>query len=226
MPSINLYAELLLNLQQVTVFASLKSCLNGKTLLDLSSDLETISVSHEGEIARIRLPTRVAGNTTLKLPTAPVTELSFRLPVLGNGHPANLNDAAANNYVPWSAGNLTSTTQISCRTCNEILVDQSAIAIWKDLPSENWAEMMDFWHCHKPDHEGHDEAHDPNDAVNDSQKGYTATSRLFAKSGVGFVDLCYLLLAKKDCFGIQGNRKEPVPELSFGIMDRSPIQLP
>jgi len=203
MPSSNMCAELLLNLQQVTVFASLKSSLNENTSLYLSPDLETLSLRHEGETARLRLPTKVAANATLKLPAAPVTELSFRLPLSADVKPAKRNDAAANNDVPWSAGALTPTTRISCRSCNETLVEQSAIATWKDLPSENWAEMMDFWHCHKPDHEGNDEMYDHSDAANGSQKGYTATSKLLAKSGVGFVDLCYFLLAKQDCSGIQ-----------------------
>lgn len=202
-PSINIYAELLLNLQQVTIFASLNSSSDGKTSLKLSPDLKNISLSHDGEITHLRLPAKVTAEAPLKLPTAPVKELSFRLPIAEHGHPAKLTDATAGNIVPWSADSLTPTTQISCRHCNSIILEQPSVKVWKDLPSENWAEMMDFWHCHKPENEGHDDIHKPEDNMDGSEKGYTAASRLLAKPGVGFVDLCHFLLAKEDCSEIE-----------------------
>ncbi len=201
MSSINIYAELLINLRQVTIFATLGSNINGQTSLILSADLNNVTIHHEGETAHLQLPAKVAANATLPLPKAPVTELSFRLPISRQERLANPIDELRGNSAPWCAELLTPTTQICCRACNQVLVERSAVAVWKNLPSENWAEMMDFWHCHKPDHEEH--AFNGVDAATASgtQKGYAAGSKLTAKAGVGFVDLCYLLLARPDCCG-------------------------
>lgn len=203
MSSINVYAELLLHLRQVTVYVSLGSKINEQTSLDLSSDLQNLYVHHGGETACLHLPAKVAANAAFKLPSGPVNELSYRLPILGHGLPVDLTDATAINSVPWSAESLTPVTRINCRNCNQTLVERSAVAVWKNLPSENWAEMMDFWHCHKPDHEEHGSTHDSNGSINGTQKGYTADTKLLAKPGVGFVDLSQLLLAKQDCGGIE-----------------------
>lgn len=37
----------------------------------------------------------------------------------------------------------------NCKSCNHKLID-SLLRSFFDLPSELWAEMMEFWHCHKP----------------------------------------------------------------------------
>ena len=63
---------------------------------------------------------------------------------------------------------------------------------WKDLPSEGWAEMMDFWHCHKPD-EPHMHDH------GSLKKGYAANSQLALKQGIAMVDANDFLLASEDC---------------------------
>ncbi|KAH3680306.1 hypothetical protein WICMUC_000373 [Wickerhamomyces mucosus] len=39
---------------------------------------------------------------------------------------------------------------IRCVKCNTILIDSKNISKISEMPSELWAEMMDFWHCHKP----------------------------------------------------------------------------
>jgi hypothetical protein len=73
------------------------------------------------------------------------------------------------------------------------IVEAGTLQVWKDLPSENWAEMMEFWHCHKP-HE-HKHGNDDDDLTN---RGYGASSRIAAQSSVGFVDLTSFLLAESD----------------------------
>lgn len=40
---------------------------------------------------------------------------------------------------------------IQCAFCSANIINAADIFPWKPLPSETWAEMMDFWHCHKPD---------------------------------------------------------------------------
>jgi hypothetical protein len=74
--------------------------------------------------------------------------------------------------------------------------------LWKDLPSENWAEMMEFWHCHKPDHkhgEDHGDASGKADEKTLAARGYGASSVISAQEGVGFVDLTTLLFTESDC---------------------------
>lgn len=51
------------------------------------------------------------------------------------------------SYLRKSVANYT----FNCLSCNHTLIDYSNIKSVLDMPSELWAEMMDFWHCHKPD---------------------------------------------------------------------------
>lgn len=39
-----------------------------------------------------------------------------------------------------------------CKKCNSSIID-SSVKSFKDLPSEYWYELMDFWHCHKPNND-------------------------------------------------------------------------
>lgn len=87
----------------------------------------------------------------------------------------------------------------SCRGCTAVIVEKGQVGEWRDLPSENWAEMMDFWHCHKPDDHDHGNAHQHKDTNLASIKGYGANTRFTAQVGVGFVDLASFLLAEDDC---------------------------
>ncbi|KAF4989583.1 hypothetical protein FGRMN_9045 [Fusarium graminum] len=65
------------------------------------------------------------------------------------------------------------------------------------LPSENWAEMMEFWHCHKP----HDHEHQDPESL--ASKGYGANHAISAQQGTGFVDLTSFLFSEPDCRGLK-----------------------
>jgi len=87
---------------------------------------------------------------------------------------------------------------------------------WKDLPSADWAEMMDLWHCHKPDkHEnGHE---DENGKGNDDHqkrwvekvphsndengvvKGCGEVNQVTALPGTVLVDVSSFVVADGDC---------------------------
>lgn len=63
----------------------------------------------------------------------------------------------------WSCKDLSRTPEINgrhsfkfiCNNCKFLLIESYGFN-FKDMPSELWYEMMDFWHCHKPDnHEEH-----------------------------------------------------------------------
>jgi hypothetical protein len=61
--------------------------------------------------------------------------------------------------------------------------------------------MMEFWHCHKPDHHhhGHDEETGKAGEESLAARGYGASSTISAQPGVGFVDLTTLLFDETDC---------------------------
>ena len=208
-PSITLYAELLLHIRAVTLFASLRTFHTHETKAQLSADGSSITVSHEGESATVRLPVKVqgGGDAVLSLPAQPPgKDLTLRLQIeekegtsfLGG---VRTEDRVA-NIVPWDGASLNAMKNagIVCRICNGVLVRSGKVGEWRDLPNENWAEMMDFWHCHKPDeHQLHDHTHET--AV--GKKGYAAGNRLKAIEGVGFVDLASFLLREQDCEGAE-----------------------
>lgn len=207
--SITLYAELLLHVRTVTLFASLRTNHSRETKATLSADGSRITVAHEGHAAMIHLPFNVkaGGDAALSLPSQPPSkELTLRLQ-LEEREDSNLlgtlrSENRQENVSPWNGASLNGmhNPEVICRSCGEIVVPQGRVSQWRDLPNENWAEMMDFWHCHKPDeHSLYDQTH--KDALD--QKGYAAGNQLRAVEGIGFVDLTSFLLDTKDCEGAQ-----------------------
>ncbi|KAK9494983.1 ubiquitin-conjugating enzyme E2-binding protein [Lipomyces doorenjongii] len=51
---------------------------------------------------------------------------------------------------PLSAKQLSDCKSVQCSECGAVLVKENMKYL--DLPSENWYELMDYWHCHKPEH--------------------------------------------------------------------------
>jgi hypothetical protein len=108
------------------------------------------------------------------------------------------------NCVPWGAAALnhpgkSGLVRVRCKRCDNTVVREGGVGEWRDLPNENWAEMMEFWHCHRPDHDhGHGDRKDGG-----KSKGYAAENQLRALNGVGFVDLGAFLLKEEDCEGVQ-----------------------
>ncbi|CAK7271893.1 hypothetical protein SEPCBS57363_004854 [Sporothrix epigloea] len=205
-PPIQLYAELLANIRQVSVSAIFGGPVdNARTTAAVLSDGQTLRVQHDGQTsATMTLPGRVAsvgqkkelpiqgaalasGNVTWRLPVAAVEDEYDRI----------VDDSLA----PWSAPGLPAKARIACRTCDTEIVATNTIQTWKDLPSDNWAEMMEFWHCHKPDTKKPDTEGDDKAGTQDrlTDRGYGANGGFSAARGVGFVDLTTLLLLEDDC---------------------------
>lgn len=199
MPSTYLYAELLSNIRQVTLYASLVSPKKDSTKIQLLSDKKSISLSHDGEIATILLPTAIADNAQLTIPAHRAKEFSFRLQVTEATSPLQSSTWSDTNEAPWSARSLDPRTKISCRACKNPVVAPPVIHTWKDLPSEYWAEIMEFWHCHKPhgDHGTHRGEENP------SSKGHGVSTTIVAESGIGLVDKSSFLFAEENCCGVQ-----------------------
>jgi hypothetical protein len=206
--AIMLYAELLLHVRTITLFASLRTHHSRETKAQLSADGSCITVSHEGQSATISLPLKMegTGNATLELPAQPPSkELTLRLQMEereGSELIGLMAEERKANIVPWdgTAMNRIDKPKILCKNCEREILPADKIRQWKDLPNENWAEMMDFWHCHKPDERHlHDHTHEA--AI--GQKGYAAGSRLLATAGIGFVDLTSFLFKEQDCPGAE-----------------------
>jgi hypothetical protein len=146
-------------------------------------------------------------------------DYSFRMQIDPDDEALAPRDELIDEFVPWTAGEMVPTTRIRCRKCENPFLDLSLMSesgdaktsllgwVWKDLPSGNWAEMMDFWHCHKPDpHEGHEKEEKDSALQLEEQtaqtRGYGAESHVVAISGTVLVDVATFLLAEKDCTGL------------------------
>ncbi|KAJ5692208.1 hypothetical protein N7462_001631 [Penicillium macrosclerotiorum] len=243
--SLNLHAELLPNIRQITLYIS---CPESRTfdgiqpLIQLSESRSAVTVSlpdpFQHVTETIKLPARVSDATrrTLNLNTAPTAkppgpgfnhEYSFRMQIEPNDQALKPRDELIDYYVPWTAADMSSSTRIRCRVCgtgflNTAKTDPSQHNqtqsgplewLWKDLPSGNWAEMMDFWHCHKPDpHEDDIEAQATAalriEEQNAQIKGYGAASRVEAISGTVLIDVATFLLAETNCMNLKKGDQE------------------
>lgn len=196
MGAIGLYAELLLNIRQVTVFATLPTIFDGETQITLSNDRRSLVVTHNGERAVLDLPCQTISSAAILLPAIETKELCFRLPVANDDRAKEIRGTSHSNVTIWPASALSPTTQVACRSCKNIFV-KDKITTWKDLPSDNWAEMMDFWHCHKP------HVRDDTYGAEAPTKDYPALNGYLSKPGVAFVDDSHLRLSASDCIGLE-----------------------
>ncbi|KUJ08548.1 uncharacterized protein LY89DRAFT_676949 [Mollisia scopiformis] len=213
-PKILLYAELLPNIRQVSVMAAFDTPSDSTTEAELSADGRQINVIHEGTNHILNLPGQAVASTKLQKPVNSNKELSWRLPVVGL--PSNTSvDRGQSSGAPWSAKELGPDSRFSCRGCGAVIVPEGAIESWRDLPSENWAEMMDFWHCHKPDtgaDAGNSQAGHDQNAISNANRAYGANTKFIAQSGVGFIDVASFLLDESDCQNLQTSSQEEYPE--------------
>lgn len=210
--SIPLYhAELLSNIKSITVSINLPSPSNLSTKLTRLTPSQ-LQLHHNGKTTTFNLPADITLSATTLLEKSIImvgeTKLSYRLPVSHGSCPTSPETSAGlENYVPWSAVSLSSSTKdvsIRCKFCSSELVPGEKINTWKDLPSSNWADMMDIWHCHKP--ETGSKQSDAGDRYAGLHGGYVAVQ------GTALVELTYFLVAKENC----GNAVEIVEVIQFG----------
>lgn len=200
-PIISVYAELLLNICQLTISVSLVSPCNQTTTVDLSQDRKAIVIEHQAQRITAPLPAPLSRDAILPPRPLPRTkDLSFRLKVVHERDGLQPKRLEPDEDGIWPASSLTPNTRIGCRACKSVLL-QDSVNLWKDLPSDNWAEMMDLWHCHKPNTEDDRER----DAIH-LAKGYAASSSLAPLPGCALVHLNYLRIHKSACIGLQVRR--------------------
>lgn len=195
-----LYAELLANIRQISLAAWLSSPCDASTRVAVLADCRTIELRHRNSIHLLTLPAKTALGSTL-LPVQDQkgsTSLSWRLPLGASSLPPS----HQLDEMVWSATDLDPESGVACRQCATEVVCSGSVKVWKDLPSENWAEMMEFWHCHKPDHHHHHNPSEEDGKAGEESlaaRGYGASSAISAQEGVGFVDLTTLLFEERDC---------------------------
>lgn len=200
----NIYAEFLPRLGRISVVIHLPTEATHKTKVLVARDGLHLIVDHEGASTKLRLPvkTRIAGEHLPGEVKPGLIKMSWRL--FPTPEEVQVAQHVAPDSVPWSAADLKPGLRVACRACDEPVIPGEAIKMFKDLPSENWAEMMEFWHCHKPT-----DAHSTGAAAADAQnktsetdltsRGYGANSIISAQESVGFVDLMTILFSQNDC---------------------------
>lgn len=200
MSGIFLYAEVLQNIRQITLYATLQTNKNEGTRVEISSDKRYITVHHDDQTAKLLLPLQITGTAELTIPAEKAKDLSVRLALEDTDAVVPQNKENESDAL-WSASSFHSDGRLRCRQCGNQVSRPNATFVWKDLPSENWAEMMDFWHCHKP----HDENEDGSTAEEGvaGVKGYGATSRIQAIEGSVLIDSSTFLITKQDCPGAE-----------------------
>lgn len=223
----HLYAEYLPKLQKISIVISLHTPSECKTEVIIGKDANTLEVYHNTVTTKMALPVDSgvqdmhlgSGNKGI---SPGQTRLTWRI------EPADAVIKAAKAAartglevvrVPWSAADLVTDVDIVCRKCRAVILSKDKLGEWRDLPSENWAEMMEFWHCHKPTTTNGDKketvmtdghASNSNGSCDHSttsddhlaSRGYGANSAISATSGIGFVDLTKFLFFGEDCRGI------------------------
>ncbi|KAF2226612.1 ubiquitin-conjugating enzyme E2-binding protein [Elsinoe ampelina] len=195
-----LFAEHLPYVKSTNLVVQIEAGLDSNTRLQITDSGYAINLQHHGQEERIRLYTPVSEQHDTKLlPSPPATSRTSRL--VGLSRSRRSTATSEQNKILWTASQLGQSSCFCCGgksangdECNGPLLDRQTVKSYKDLPSEGWAEMMDLWHCHKPE-EDHD-----HDQVNG--KGYSASSKLTARSGVGYVDTLTILVSQEDCTNI------------------------
>ncbi|KAI9647699.1 hypothetical protein NHQ30_004084 [Ciborinia camelliae] len=194
-----IYAELLSNIRQISILAFLDTPSDSATKAELSADGTLLKLHHGEQDIELKLPGQVVSNSELREFPLGSIELSWRLPLAGDFQRADI-DIAQTIEAPWAAKDMVIGEQVlECRKCSATIVEAGRIKEWRDLPSEGWAEMMDFWHCHKPSDHANNSHENENQTDLASTKGYGANTKFTAQAGIGFVDHSSFLLAETDC---------------------------
>ncbi|GAB7342507.1 hypothetical protein MBLNU457_g0698t2 [Dothideomycetes sp. NU457] len=192
--SSSLHLESLHHIDSLVIRLQLCSPRNNQTALRLAEDGKTLSLHHDGQQSTIGLPVRLSSDLVFDhyLPESLSLHSTLKPEVTSLTPQTHID---TQHDVPWSANDLGASAEFKCETCDAVVVKRESIKDWRNLPSEGWAEMMDLWHCHKPDEHEHDHA--------GQGKGYASNSKLLAKRGVGLVDTLGFLLSEEDCSNVK-----------------------
>ncbi|KAL9053969.1 MAG: hypothetical protein Q9162_004459 [Coniocarpon cinnabarinum] len=195
---LRLYAEVLLNIRSVSVVAQATSSHPEEHTVVLSASDRQIFAVLDNLTASFELPYTI--NKVFK--SSKVVSLSNSPQSIEARLPLDLNTvtrpSGESEDALWSASSLNSDSCFHCRQCHSMIVSSEALKQWKDLPSEGWAEMMDFWHCHKPPLPNGATFHQTSHA-----KGYAAHNRIQSQQGVGLINASNILVHHDDCQALE-----------------------
>ena len=189
--AVNLYAEFLLNISQVTIFATLD--LKGKDVdtAHFFSDRKRIEITYAGEKAAITYPNGISGTAVVHLPIKAAAQVSLRLEITEKGDPYWKNSLETLNASPWAAHAFSEKTIIACGGCKTIICEAGRVRAWKDLPRGDWAETIDLWHCHKPTEDIHSHS-------TEKAKTFENAASLAPRTGTAFIDSSNIILSHED----------------------------
>ena len=188
MPPNTIYAEYLPNISQISLHVTLSTVINDKTTIKLDTDCRILCLRHHENEVSLLLPCQVAPETLAQVSQLNSMCFSFRLQAAQTGRVRERSPYSAEDEVPWSAERLDANSKAACRFCKATII-AGQIKFWRNLPSDHWIEMMDFWHCHKPNSEIEGSQIDE-----DASKAYIASDKLTVRSGVGLVNTsCFMV---------------------------------
>lgn len=157
--TVNYYVELLSRIKSISVIVEeedQKASLSVDSLIQVDSKLLKLKVKNQDSSIFIPLPIEVPQIPNLSSCFKQKNNIvSIRLPLVDSIVDRSTNSlmSISTNY-KWNSSYLRKSVQIyqfNCLECDNVLIDSSQVSSVLDMPSEIWAEMMDFWHCHKPE---------------------------------------------------------------------------
>lgn len=209
------YAELLPHISDISISLTLPDRdedASSGNILKLLPSRQDILISYHDQKGSLRLPARALPNNaelrphTLKRATGErvasnVTSYSLKTDTsIQSLAPFDPSDIP----IPWTGKVMSAETRIRCRTCETPFFEPSGSneMAWKDLPSADWAELMDIWHCHKPDsHE--DEDKQRGDSETAAAKGYGAENQTVCRDNTVLVDALHFYPTEASCIGVE-----------------------
>lgn len=183
------------NIRAIHLSVTLPSAPDELTSLDIY-DRKTLRLRHAFRSYTIALPASVDPTRPLEVKGTGLT-LNCRV----SADPIVRSDGSIS--LPLSSPEALQ-EDVLCSACGTCMILASRGLTWHRMPSENWAEMMDSWHCHRgvSDHhynEHHDQYTLPDHIV-------SAAERIRARPGRGLIGLSYLLIHPSDTQNIKVRR--------------------
>lgn len=196
------FAEVLSNIRQANLFISLSSNKINDTRIEISTNRKKVTVLHHAESANVCLPQPISKGAKVEIPTDTQNDFSLRLELAeSESSDPSCQRATLGEEGPWSAQDMSSLAGMRCRECLTQLLHVDCPLVYKDLPSDQWADMMDLWHCHRPVDHQNVASDDATKAA--GSKGYGASNQLVANVGAVFISHTAFLLAPQDCQNVQ-----------------------
>lgn len=178
------------NVRAVHLSLRLPSAPDALTSLE-AYDRKTLRLRHAFRTYSIPLP----GSIDIKKPLKLVCD-GHQITCRVDASP--IKESSGINEVPFSTTKQLS-RDLQCARCRCSLLEGTGIS-WRLMPSENWAEMMDSWHCHRGVTDEHHNEHHDQYALPDHI--VSAAERIRARPGIGLIGLSYLLIHISDATNI------------------------